>query len=199
MKKSPLNFTRIPGFGGQLSGQIMPMPAGGIGNILAGIGGPWNAQNLAQQQLASQGISSLASMIQGNNVGSGAGVGPAAADPNNTSTTGNFNINPNAWNFSTAYQGTPMADRTDSRGGFIGGMTGDYREATGAPGQPTQFSDGSEGYRVNRFGGFAGPTGGGAVPANVATANQFSTNTQHAARQIFGNGTQIQPRKLINL
>ena len=104
--------------------------------------------------------------------GSGGGPGASFTDPNNTSTTGNFSINPNA------------------AGGFANAV-----EATGAPGQPTQFADGSEGYKVNRFGGFAGPTGGGTIPSNVATANNFSTDTTKAAAQIFGNSTQFQPRK----
>ena len=109
--------------------------------------------------------------------GSGGGPGASATDPNNTSTTGNFSINPNANSFVAP------------------------QEATGAPGELTQFADGSEGYRVNRFGGFAGPTGGGTMPSNVATANQhlannFSTNTTKVAAQMFGNGTtRFQPRK----
>ena len=103
---------------------------------------------------------------------SSGGAGPSATDPNNTTTTGNFSINPNA------------------AGGLANAV-----EATGAPGQPTQFADGSEGYMVNRFGGFAGPTGGGTIPANVATANNFSTDTSKAASRIFGNSTQFQPRK----
>ena len=100
------------------------------------------------------------------------GPGAAFTDPNNTTTTGNFSINPNA-----------------------GGRFANAVEATGAPGEPTQFADGSEGYMVNRFGGFRGPTGGGTIPANVATANNFSTDTAKAASQIFGNSTQFQPRK----
>ena len=65
------------------------------------------------------------------------------------------------------------------------------REATGAPRADLT----GQGYATNRFGGFAGPTGGGTIPANVATANNFSTDTAKAASQIFGNSTQFQPRK----
>jgi len=47
--------------------------------------------------------------------------------------------------------------------------------ATGAPGSDSgNFSDGSLGYRVNKYGGFAGPTGGGTVPVNVGTENNFT-------------------------
>ena len=47
--------------------------------------------------------------------------------------------------------------------------------ATGAPGSASgNFSDGSLGYRVNKYGGFAGPTGGGTVPVNVGTENNFT-------------------------
>ena len=104
--------------------------------------------------------------------GSGGGAGPAATDPNNTTTTGNFSINPNA----------------------SGGLAAQV--ATGAPGSDTgNFSDGSVGYGVNRFGGFAGATGGGTVPANVATAENFTPEATMAAGQMFGNSTQFQPRK----
>ena len=104
--------------------------------------------------------------------GSGGGAGPAATDPNNTTTTGNFSINPNA----------------------SGGLAAQV--ATGAPGSDIgNFSDGSVGYAVNRFGGFAGPTGGGTVPANVATAENFTPEATMAAGQMFGNSTQFQPRK----
>ena len=47
--------------------------------------------------------------------------------------------------------------------------------ATGAPVSDSgNFSDGSLGYRVNKYGGFAGPTGGGTVPVNVGTENNFT-------------------------
>ena len=47
--------------------------------------------------------------------------------------------------------------------------------ATGAPRSDSgNFSDGSLGYRVNKYGGFAGPTGGGTVPVNVGTENNFT-------------------------
>ena len=106
--------------------------------------------------------------------------------------------------------GTPMSERTDLRGGYIGPVrTGDITEATGAPGEPTQFSDGSEGYRVNRFGGFAGPTGGGTLKAGMAVGNvpvstleNFSPEAQTAARGMFGTQSQrqmgfVKPRQLI--
>ncbi len=118
-----------------------------------------------RQALGNFGMQSATATVSG-------GPGAAFTDPNNTTTTGNFSINPNA-----------------------GGRFANAVEATGAPGEPTQFADGSEGYMVNRFGGFRGPTGGGLIPANVATANNFSTDTTKAAAQIFGNSTQFQPRK----
>jgi len=54
------------------------------------------------------------------------------------------------------------------------------QEATGAP--TADYT--GQGYATNRFGGFAGPTGGGTLTAG----------------KMFGNGTQfVPPKKLINL
>ena len=45
------------------------------------------------------------------------------------------------------------------------------------PGDPTQFADGSEGYRVNRFGRYAGPTAGNFDEATTQAANKMFGNT----------------------
>ena len=102
---------------------------------------------------------------------SSGGAGPSATDPNNTTTTGNFSINPNAnASFAQEATGAPMADPTGA------------------------------GYAINRFGGFAGPTGGGMIPTNVATDANFTPGTRTAAGEMFGNSTQFRPkRKLITL
>ena len=182
MSKSPINFGTI----------------GGIGSIVGG-GGMYGRMSDEQLRRQYDAYSRLGGGIFGNNnmfsnqrnammaeiqrrqtlgnfgmpqQGSGGGAGAAATDPNNTTTTGNFSINPNA------------------SGGFA------TQVATGAPGSDTgNFSDGSVGYAVNRFGGFAGPTGGGTVPANVATAENFTPEATMAAGQMFGNSTQFRPRK----
>ena len=139
------------------------------GGIMGGIGSFFGSQrNAMQAEIQRRQMLGNFGMPQ---QGSGGGPGAAFTDPNNTTTTGNFSINPNA-----------------------GGIA-NVIEATGAPMGPQQMADGSEGYAVNRFGGFAGTTGGGTIPANVATANNFSTDTTKAAAQIFGNSTQFQPRK----
>ena len=145
----------------RLGGGIM----GGVGSFFGTQRSAMEAEIQRRQALGNFGMQSATATVSG-------GPGAAFTDPNNTTTTGNFSINPNA-----------------------GGRFANAVEATGAPGEPTQFADGSEGYMVNRFGGFRGPTGGGLIPANVATANNFSTDTTKAAAQIFGNSTQFQPRK----
>ena len=147
-----------------------------------------SAEQLALQQLANQGIASLASgfINQGPQVGTAAQIeasGINNQDPNNLSSTGfggvvtqaNSNMNPSV-----------------------------AQEATGAP-----TEDYGQGYRTNWKGGFAGPTGGGAIKAGmatamgyapVATAGNFNPQTQFAANKMFGNGTQfVAPKKLINL
>jgi hypothetical protein len=185
MSKSPINFGMMSGVGGMmstmLSNQYGNMSDQDLrrqydaysrmgGGIMGGVGSFFGAQrNAMQAEIQRRQMLGNFGMPQ---QGSGGGPGASFTDPNNTTTTGNFSINPNA------------------AGGFANAV-----EATGAPGEPTQFADGSEGYMVNRFGGFAGPTGGGTIPANVATANNFSTDTSKAAAQIFGNSTQFQPRK----
>ena len=139
------------------------------GGIMGGVGSFFGTQRSAMEAEIQrrQALGNFGMPQQG----SGGGPGAAFTDPNNTTTTGNFSINPNA-----------------------GGIA-NVIEATGAPMGPQQMADGSEGYAVNRFGGFAGTTGGGTIPANVATANNFSTDTTKAAAHIFGNSTQFQPRK----
>tara|TARA_Y100000004_G_scaffold131591_1_gene148503 strand:+ start:324 stop:896 length:573 start_codon:yes stop_codon:yes gene_type:complete len=185
MSKSPINFGMMSGVGGMMS-SIMSGVYGNMsdqdlraqydrysglgpafqsmGNIQGALQG-MQAEIARRQALGNFGMPQATASVSG-------GPGAAFTDPNNTTTTGNFSINPNA-----------------------GGRFANAVEATGAPGEPTQFADGSEGYMVNRFGGFRGPTGGGTIPANVATANNFSTDTSKAAAQIFGNSTQFQPRK----
>ncbi len=77
------------------------------------------------------------------------------------------------------------------------------QEATGAP--TADYT--GQGYATNRFGGFAGPTGGGVLTAGmavgnapIATAGNFNPQTQLAASKMFGNGTQfVKPKQLINL
>jgi len=183
MSKSPINFGAIGAIGAALSGggglygrmsdEQLRRQYDAYSRIGGGLGGPggfFGAQRNAmmaeiqrRQTLGNFGMPQQ---------GSGGGAGPSATDPNNTTTTGNFSINPNA----------------------SGGLAAQV--ATGAPGSDMgNFSDGSQGYAVNRFGGFAGTTGGGTVPANVATAENFSPEATMAAGAMFGNSTQFQPRK----
>ena len=182
MSKSPINFGMMSGVGGMMSS----MMSGAYGNMsdqdlraqydrYSALGPAF--QSMGNIQGALQGMQAEINRRQslGNfgmpQQGSGGGLGPSATDPNNTTTTGNFSINPNA-NASFA------------------------QAATGAPGSDMgNFSDGSQGYAVNRFGGFAGPTGGGMMPTNVATDSNFNPASKIAAAEIFGNSTQFQPRK----
>tara|TARA_R100001086_G_scaffold68115_1_gene32121 strand:+ start:121 stop:810 length:690 start_codon:yes stop_codon:yes gene_type:complete len=80
-------------------------------------------------------------------------------------------------------------------------MMGPVTEATGAPGSETgNFSDGSLGFAVNRFGGFAGTTGGGMLTAGMAMGNAplptagggFNVQTEAAAQGVFGDPEQRQ-------
>ena len=144
---------------------------GGIGSFFGGQQQAMQAEIQRRQALGDFGMPQATASVSG-------GPGAAFTDPNNTTTTGNFSINPNA-----------------------GGAFANAVEATGAPGSDMgNFSDGSEGYAVNRFGGFAGPTGGGMIPANVATDANFNPASKIAASEMFGNSTQFQPRrKLITL
>ena len=136
-----------------------------MGNIQGALQG-MQAEINRRQSLGNFGMPQATSSVSG-------GPGAAFTDPNNTTTTGNFSINPNA-----------------------GGRFANAVEATGAPGSDMgNFSDGSEGYAVNRFGGFAGTTGGGMMPTNVATDSNFNPASKIAAAEIFGNSTQFQPRK----
>ncbi len=187
MSKSPINFGMMSGIGG-LMGGMMSSQYGNMsdqdlrrqydaysrlgGGIMGGVGSFFGTQRSAmgaeiqrRQALGNFGMQSATATVSG-------GPGAAFTDPNNTTTTGNFSINPNA-----------------------GGRFANAVEATGAPGEPTQFADGSEGYAVNRFGGFAGPTGGGMIPTNVATDANFTPGSRVAAQAMFGNSTQFQPRK----
>ena len=151
----------------RLGGGIM----GGVGSFFGTQRSAMEAEIQRRQALGNFGMQSATATVSG-------GPGAAFTDPNNTTTTGNFSINPNA-----------------------GGAFANAVEATGAPGSDMgNFSDGSEGYAVNRFGGFAGPTGGGMIPANVATDANFNPASKIAASEMFGNSTQFQPRrKLITL
>tara|TARA_R100001224_G_C3976407_1_gene134326 strand:- start:7 stop:567 length:561 start_codon:yes stop_codon:yes gene_type:complete len=181
MSKSPINFGGIGAIGsivsgggmyGRMSDEQLRRQYDAYSQLGGGVFGNnnmfSNQRNAMQAEIQRRQMLGDFGMPQ---QGSGGGAGPAGLDPNNTSTTGSFSINPNA-NSSFA------------------------QEATGAPGSDMgNFSDGSEGYAVNRFGGFAGPTGGGTVPANVATENNFNPTTEEAAMQMFGNSTQFQPRK----
>ena len=185
MSKSPMNFGMMSGAGlqtalntqyGNMSDQDLRRQYDAYsrlgGGIMGGVGSFFGAQRNAmqaeiqrRQALGNFGLPQATATTTGT-------VSAAMMDPNNSRATGNFSINPNA------------------AGRFANAV-----EATGAPGPETQFADGSTGYRVNWKGGFKGPTGGGIIPANVATANNFSTDTTKAAAQIFGNSTQFQPRK----
>ena len=183
MSKSPMNFGMMSGAGLQtaLNTQYSNMSDQDLrrqydaysrlgGGIMGGIGSFFGSQrNAMQAEIERRQMLGDFGMPQQS---AASVVGAAGLDPNNSSATGNFSINPNA------------------AGRFANAV-----EATGAPGPETQFADGSTGYRVNWKGGFKGPTGGGIIPANVATANNFSTDTTKAAAQIFGNSTQFQPRK----
>ena len=164
MSKSPINF-------GLMSGVANAQSA-----MMSGIYGNMSDEDLRSQYdsysslgPAFQGMSNIQSSLQAmqaeidrrQSLGSfglpqsSAVGGPGASftDPNNTTTTGNFSINPNA----------------------SGGLAAEV--ATGMPGDPTQFADGSEGYRVNRFGGFAGPTAGNFDEATTQAANKMFGNT----------------------
>ena len=177
MSKSPINFGAIGAIGsivgggsmyGRMSDEQLRRQYDAYsrlgGGIMGGAGGFFGAQRNAmmaeiqrRQTLGNFGMPQQ---------GSGGGAGPSATDPNNTTTNGNFSINPNAnASFAQEATGAPMADPTGA------------------------------GYATNRFGGFAGPTGGGTVPANVATAENFSPEATMAAGAMFGNSTQFQPRK----
>lgn len=146
-----------------------------------GGGGNQSAQQLAIAQLANQGISSLASSLinQGPQVGTAEQI--AASGINNQDPN-----NASASGFSSQSALFPTA-----------------QEATGAP--TADYT--GQGYATNRFGGFAGPTGGGTLTAGmaignapIATAGNFNPQTQFAAGKMFGNGTQfVPPKKLINL
>ena len=177
MSKSPINFGALgaiqsianSGMYGRMSDEQLRSQYDSysrLGNgMMGGIGGFFgNQRNAMMAEIQRRQTLGNFGMPQ---QGSGGGAGPAATDPNNTTTTGNFSINPNA------------------SGGFA------TQVATGAPmADPT-----GQGYATNRFGGFAGPTGGGTVPANVATAENFTPETTVAAGEMFGNSTQFQPRK----
>ena len=186
MSTSPINFGMMSAVGG-----IAGMMSGAYGNMsdqdlraqydrYSSLGPAFQSMSNIQGSLAAMQQEINRRQSLGNfgmpQQGSGGGPGASFTDPNNTTTTGNFSINPNA-NASLAQM------------------------ATGAPGSDTgNFSDGSVGYAVNRFGGFAGPTGGGVMPTNVATDANFTPGTRMAAGEMFGNSTQFRPRKrLINL
>tara|TARA_R100001086_G_scaffold160273_1_gene86081 strand:- start:256 stop:846 length:591 start_codon:yes stop_codon:yes gene_type:complete len=175
----------ISGIGSGIRSGVFGM---GLRDILRDIQEPAGPQIGTDQQISSSFVGNL----DPNNLSaSSTGLGPG--------------LDMNLQRFST---GTPMDERTDLRGGFIGDIK-PFQEATGAPGEPTQFSDGSEGYRVNRFGGFAGPTGGGTLKAGMAVGNvpvstleNFSPEAQTAAQGIFGTQSQrqmgfVKPRQLI--
>ena len=129
------------------------------------------AQTLAQQQLASQGvtpfggIASIASMLQGPQVGTAEQIAASAIndqDPNNLS-------------FGSSYAG-PVTQANSMMNPDI------IEEATGnAPNNNI--------------------TAGMAVgDAPIATAGNFNPQTEFAASRMFGNGTQfVKPKKLINL
>jgi len=146
-----------------------------------------SAQQLALQQLANQGIASLASgfINQGPQVGTAAQIeasGINNQDPNNLSSTGFGGV---------VTEANSMMNPSVAQ------------EATGAP--TADYT--GQGYATNRFGGFAGPTGGGVLTAGmavgnapIATAGNFNPQTQLAASKMFGNGTQfVKPKQLINL
>ena len=181
MSKSPINFGGIGAIGsivsgGGMYGRMSDEQLRRQYDAYSRLGGAFGGNSMFSNQRNAMMAEIQRRQTLGNfgmpQQGSGGGAGPAATDPNNTTTTGNFSINPNA----------------------SGGLA--TQVATGAPGSDTgNFSDGSVGYAVNRFGGFAGPTGGGTVPANVATAENFSPEATMAAGAMFGNSTQFQPRK----
>ncbi len=186
MSKSPINFGALSAIGssltsavgggglyGRMSDEQLRRQYDSMSRLGGGIGSFFGSQRNAifqeiqrRQALGNFGMPQATASVSG-------GPGASFTDPNNTTTTGNFSINPNA-----------------------GGSFANAVEATGAPGSDMgNFSDGSQGYAVNRFGGFSGPTGGGTVPANVATAENFSPEATMAAGAMFGNSTQFQPRK----
>ncbi len=184
MSKSPINFGMMSGIAGIMSRQYSNMSdeqlrrqydaysrlgggiMGGVGSFFGGQRNAMQAEIQRRQMLGDFGMPQATASVSG-------GPGAAFTDPNNTTTTGNFSINPNA-----------------------GGRFANAVEATGAPGSDMgNFSDGSQGYAVNRFGGFAGATGGGMMPTNVATDSNFNPASKIAAAEIFGNSTQFQPRK----
>ena len=116
MSKSPLNFGAIGAIGGALSG------GGGIygrmsdeqlrrqydaysrlgGGMFGGGSFFQNQRNAMQAEIQRRQMLGNFGMPQ---QGSGGGAGPSATDPNNTTTTGNFSINPNA-NASFAQEAT---------------------------------------------------------------------------------------------
>ena len=138
---------------------------GGVGSFFGGQQQAMQAEIQRRQALGNFGLPQATATTTGT-------MSAAMMDPNNSRATGNFSINPNA------------------AGRFANAV-----EATGAPGAEAQFADGSTGYRVNWQGGFAGPTGGGVIPTNVATDANFTPGSRVAAQAMFGNSTQFQPRK----
>ena len=144
MSKSPINFGMMSGVGGMMSSMLSNQYANMSdqdlrrqydrysrlgGGIMGGVGSFFGSQrNAMQAEIQRRQMLGNFGMPQ---QGSGGGPGASFTDPNNTTTTGNFSINPNA-----------------------GGSFANAVEATGAPGSDMgNFSDGSEGYAVNRFGG----------------------------------------------
>ena len=187
MSKSPINFGMMSGVGGMMSSMLSNRYAnmsdqdlrrqydaysrmntgimGGVGSFFGGQQQAMQAEIQRRQMLGDFGMPQATASTTGT-------VSAAMMDPNNSTATGGYSTNPNAF-----------------------GQFANAVEATGAPGAEAQFADGSTGYRTNWKGGFAGPTGGGVMPTNVATDANFTPGSRVAAQAMFGNGTQFRPRK----
>lgn len=188
---SPLNFGFIPGNMQNLQNLGIDGFGDSIANYVSQSVGSRNPRQLAQQiatgQLANQGIASLARSImnQGPQVGTAAQIAASGVnnqDPNNASATGFSSIG-----------GEMYADPS-------------AREATGAPRADLT----GQGYATNRFGGFAGPTGGGTITAGmamgnapIATVGGFNPAATATANGIYGSeiarANAVGPKKLITL
>jgi len=105
---------------------------------------------------------------------------------------------------------TPDANSVGATGfSSMGGEMYADPSAIAATGAPTADLTG-QGYATNRFGGFAGPTGGGTITAGmamgnapIATVGGFNPAASAAAEGMYGTevdrATSVSPKKLITL
>jgi len=121
--KSPLNFGMLPHMMPGLTASVGSMGQGGVGGGIMPM--MQNPTQWVANQASSYQNSRLPFWMRPNSVGAGPGIGASGTDPNNNSAVGNFSTNPNAFSGDPFINGTTtaMEDRSDLRGGFIGGET----------------------------------------------------------------------------